>query len=193
MEGIIAHAAVQQDAFEVLVHGAPIKRLSKIVREHQMEAVVPKHARCQLLLILLCTLVPQDPHSVLRENHLALLAFLGWREEVAEIALDLLLLQLLADIDAIVVEINILPAQAEDLGQAQAGENVDKENVAELLAVDCPQELAELGGRDRAYLMLGHTRQRAALGYIAKQQLVPDSGFQHVVQDSVDVTDGLGG
>ena len=68
-------------------------------------------------------------------------------------------MQLLADIDAIVVEINILPAQAKNLGQAQAGENVDKENVAELLAVDCPQELVELSGRDRAYLMLSHTRQ----------------------------------
>lgn len=159
MEGIIAHAAVQQDAFEVLVHGAPIKRLSKIVREHQMEAVVPKCASCQLLLILLCPLMPQDPHGVLREDHLALLAFLGRREKVAEIALDLLLLQLLADINAIVVEINLLPAQAKNLGQAQAGENVDKENVAELLAVDCPQELVELSGRDRAYLMLGHARQ----------------------------------
>ena len=100
MEGIIAHAAVQQDAFEVLVHGAPIKRLSKIVREHQMEAVVPKCASCQLLLILLCPLMPQDPHGVLREDHLALLAFLGRREEVAEIALDLLLMQLLADFNA---------------------------------------------------------------------------------------------
>ncbi len=143
----------------MLVHSAPINWLSGIIRKHQMEAVVPKCACCQLLLILLCTLVPQDSHGVLRENHLALLAFLGWREEVAEIALDLLLLQLLADIDAIVVEINILPAQTENLGQAQAGENVDKENVAELLAIDCPQELAEFGGRDRAYLMLGHARQ----------------------------------
>lgn len=192
MKGIIAHAAVQQNALEVLVHGAPIKRLSEIIRKHQMEAVVPKYARCQLLLILLCPLMSQDPHGVLRENHLALLAFLGWREEVAKIALDLLLLQLLTDIDAIVVEINILPAQAEDLGQAQAGENVDKENVAELLAVDCLQEPTELGGRDRAHLMLRHTRKRAALGYITKQQLVADGGLQHVVQDAVDVADGFG-
>ena len=121
-----------------------------------------------------------------------LLALFGRREEVAEIALDLLLLQLLTDIDAVVIKIDVLPAQAEDLGQAQAGENVDKENVAELLAVDRMQEPAEFGGRDRAHLMLRHTRQRAALGHIAEQQLIPDSGFQHVVQYTVDVTDGLG-
>ena len=91
------------------------------------------------------------------------------------------------------IEINILPAQAEDLGQAQTGENVDEENVAELLAVDCLQEPAQLGSRDRAHLMLGHTRQRAALGYIAQQQLVADGGFQHVMQDAMDVADGFGG
>ena len=193
MEGIVAHAAVQQDALEVFVHRAPIKRLPKIVREHQMKTVVPKCACCQLLLILLCPLMPQDPHGVLREDHLALLALFGWRKEVAEIALNLLLLQLLTDIDAVVIKINILPAQAEDLGQAQAGENVDEENVVELLTVDCLQEPAQLGGCDRAHLMLRHTRQRAALGYIAEQQFVADGGFQHVVQDAVDVADGFGG
>lgn len=76
----------------MLVHGAAVEWLSKIIRKHQMEAVVPKCACCQLLLILLCPLMPQDPHSVLRENHFALLALLGWREEITEIALDLLLL-----------------------------------------------------------------------------------------------------
>lgn len=69
----------------------------------------------------------------------------------------------MTDINAVVIKINIFPAKAEDLGQAQAGENVDKENVAELLAVDCPQELAEFSGRDRAHLMLRHKRQGAAV------------------------------
>ena len=159
MEGVVAHAAVQQDALEVFVHGAAVERLSQIVREYQMEAIVPKCARCQLLLVLLCPLMPQDPHGVLREDHLALLAFLGRREEVAEITLDLLLLQLLTDIDAVVIEINIVPAQAKDLRQAQAGENIDKENVAELLAVDRLQKPDKFGSRNRAHLMLGHTRQ----------------------------------
>ena len=89
------------------------------------------------------------------------------------------------------IEINILPAQTEDLGQAQTGENVDKEYVAELLAVDCLQKPAELGGRDRAYLMLRHTRQRAALGYVAEQQLVADGGFQHVKKEAYGLPVGI--
>ena len=76
----------------MLVHSAPINWLSGIIRKHQMEAVVPKHTRCQLLLVLLCPLMPQDPHGVPCENHLALLTLLGRSEEITEIALNLLLL-----------------------------------------------------------------------------------------------------
>lgn len=192
MEGIIAHAAVQQDALEVLVHGTAVERLPEIICENQMEAVVPKCARGQPLLQLFCSLVPQHLHGILRQNDLSLLTLFGRREEVAEIALDLFLLQLLTDIDAVVIKIDVIPAQAKDLGQAQAGENVDKENVAELFTIDRLQESAEFGGRDRANLVLRYTRQRATLGHIAEQQLIPDSGFQHVVQYTVDVTDSLG-
>lgn len=92
VEGIVAHSTIFQHALQMLVHRASIKWLPEIIREHQMEAVVPKCACCQLLLILLCPLMPQDPHGVLREDHLALLALLRRREKVAEIALDLFLL-----------------------------------------------------------------------------------------------------
>ena len=104
----------------------------------------------------------------------------------------MLLLQLLPNDNAVFLPQDIIPAQAKDLGQAQAGENVNKENVAELFAIDRLQESAEFGGRDRANLVLRYTRQRATLGHIAEQQLIPDSGFQHVVKYTMDVTDSLG-
>lgn len=46
MEGAVPHTAVLQHVLQILVDGAAVERLSKIIREHAMKTVVPKCARC---------------------------------------------------------------------------------------------------------------------------------------------------
>ncbi len=115
MERIITHSAILKNALQVLIYGATVKRLSKVVDKNKMKAVVPKLTDSHALLQLFGTLMIQHLHCILRQNYFPRLTFLWRSEKIAKIACDLLLLQLLADVNPAVFKIDIIPTKPEDL------------------------------------------------------------------------------